>query len=62
MPAEARTAYATSARLVQRLLDRQGAAGVVELLRGIGRGVPFPEAFHATVGTTFEAFVSGAGQ
>ena len=51
-------AYATSTRAVQRLLDRHGSAGVVGLLRRIGFGLPFPEAFHDTMGTTFEAFVS----
>ena len=60
MPAEARAAYATSTRVVQRLLEQHGSAGVVGLLRGIGRGLPFPEAFHDAVGTTFEAFVSVA--
>ena len=58
MPAEARAAYATSTRAVQRLLGRYGSAGVVRLLRRIGFGLPFPEAFHDTMGTTFEAFVS----
>ena len=60
VPAEARTAYAISARMVQRLIDQHGTAGVVGLLRGIGRGLPFPEAFHDTIGTSFEAFLSVA--
>jgi tetratricopeptide (TPR) repeat protein len=60
MPAEARTAYAASTRIVQRLLTHHGTAGVVGLLRSIGRGVPFSEAFHETVGMTVEAFASGA--
>jgi tetratricopeptide (TPR) repeat protein len=59
MPAEARDAYATSTRAVQRLLERYGSEGIARLLRRIGFGLPFPEAFHDTVGTTFEAFVSG---
>ncbi len=58
MPAEARAAYATSTRVVHALLDRHGAVAVVRLLRTIGRGLPFPEAFHDSVGTTLEAFVS----
>ena len=58
MPAQAREAYATSTRVVQRLLEQHGSAAVVELLRGIGRGFPFLKAFQGAVGTTFEAFVS----
>jgi len=60
MPAQAREAYATSTRVVLRLLEQHGSAAVVELLRGIGRGQPFLEAFQGAVGTTFEAFVSVA--
>jgi len=60
MPAQAREAYATSTRVVLRLLEQHGSAAVVELLRGIGRGLPFLEAFQGAVGTTFEAFVSVA--
>ena len=56
MPADARVAYAISTRVVQRLLDQYGLAGIVRLLRGIGRGLPFPEAFHDALGLTFEAF------
>jgi len=59
MPSEARAAYATSTRVVHRLLDQHGAAAVVRLLRGIGRGLPFSEAFHESMGTTLDAFVSG---
>jgi tetratricopeptide (TPR) repeat protein len=56
VPAEARVAYATSTRVVQRLLQQHGLAGVVRLLRSIGRGLPFPDAFHDAVGVAFEAF------
>ena len=56
VPAEARVAYAISTRVVQRLLDQQGLAGIVRLLRSIGRGLPFPEAFHDAVGLRFESF------
>jgi len=60
MPAQAREAYATSTRVVLRLLEQHGSAAVVELLRGIGRGLPFLEAFQGAVGTTFDDFVSVA--
>ena len=56
MPADARVAYAVSTRAVQRLLDQHGPAVVARLLRSIGRGLPFPEAFQDAVGVTFDAF------
>lgn len=56
VPAEARVAYAISTRAVQRLLDQHGLAAVVRLLRGLGRGQPFSQAFLEAMGVTFEAF------
>lgn len=55
---EAKPAYAQSAIAVKSLLDRHGAAGVMGLLRAIGAGVPFAEAFHQALSASFEEFAS----
>jgi hypothetical protein len=49
--ADASLAYAESAVAVRALLDQAGAAGILNLLDDLGRGVPFAEAFekHAFV-------------
>jgi tetratricopeptide (TPR) repeat protein len=60
MPAEARVAYRASTLAVRRLLDQHGLAAVVRVLRGIGRGLPFDEAFHDGIGVGYETFASEA--
>jgi hypothetical protein len=62
IPAEARVAYGASTRAVRRLLDQHGLAAVVRVLRGIGRGLPFDEAFHDGIGVGFETFASEASR
>ena len=57
---EAKPAYAQSAIAVKSLLDRHGAAGVMGLLRAIGGGVPFAEAFHQALSVSFEEFAASA--
>ena len=42
---EAQIAYATSARAAKRLLDEAGGPAITNLLRDLGEGVPFEEAF-----------------
>ena len=58
VPAQARAAYAASTRVVQRLLDDYGIVAVVRLLRSVGLGIPFQEAFYDTVGSTVEDFAA----
>jgi len=43
--AEAPLAYATSALVVTRMLDLAGGYAVANLLRDLGDGVPFADAF-----------------
>lgn len=57
---EAKPAYAQSALVVKTLLDRHGAAGLMALLRGIGGGLPFEDAFREALSVSFEEFASGA--
>lgn len=55
---EAKPAYAQSALAVQSLLDRHGAVGVMGLLRAIGGGVPFADAFQQALSLSFEEFAA----
>jgi len=57
-PAEARVAYASSARAVQRLLDDAGNFAVVNLLRDLGDKVPFERAFLNRMQRSFADFES----
>jgi len=57
--ADARRAYATSARAAERLLEIGGGAAVANLLRDLGQGVDFETAFARRFPLTFEAFESG---
>jgi tetratricopeptide (TPR) repeat protein len=57
-PGQARTAYAASARVVQRLFEGYGTHAVAALLRAIGKGVPFSDAFYDTIGKPFELFAA----
>jgi hypothetical protein len=43
--ADAERAYATSGLAVRRLLDDAGGYAIANLLRDVGTGVPFPDAF-----------------
>ena len=57
--ADARRAYATSARAAQHLLEIGGGAAVANLLRDLGQGVDFETAFARRFPMTFDAFESG---
>ena len=57
-PAEARTAYAVSARAAQRLLDDAGNFAVVNLLRDLSENVPFERAFLSRMQRSFADFES----
>jgi len=54
--ADARLAYATSALAVRRLLDEAGGVAVANLLRDLGGGVPFEEAFLHRIQRSFTDF------
>ncbi len=56
LPPEARLAYAQSTRAVRHLLDRVGTNGMGALLKAIGEGRPFADAFRDTMGETFDSF------
>jgi tetratricopeptide (TPR) repeat protein len=56
---DAEIAYASAARAVQRLVDRQsGTAAIVALLEDLGRGAPFASAFHRRVAMSYENFAA----
>jgi hypothetical protein len=55
---QARLAYAASARAARQLLDEAGGFAVANLLRDLGQGVEFNEAFLHRMQRPFEAFAS----
>jgi hypothetical protein len=57
---EAKPAYAQSAIAVKTLIDRHGVVGVMGLLRAIGGGLPFAEAFQQALAVPFEEFAASA--
>jgi tetratricopeptide (TPR) repeat protein len=57
--ADARRAYATSARAAQRLLELGGGVAVANLLRDLGEGVELETAFARRMPLTFDAFEAG---
>ena len=54
--AQARLAYAYSARAVRRMLDLRGAPAVVALLQDLARGVEFAPAFQQRIFMRYEDF------
>jgi tetratricopeptide (TPR) repeat protein len=58
-PDEAALAYATSAIAVRRLLDRAGGVALTNLLRDLGEGDDFAEAFPRRMPFSFYAFQAG---
>jgi tetratricopeptide (TPR) repeat protein len=54
--AQAQLAYATSALAARRLLDEAGGFAVATLLRDLGQGVPFEEAFLHRIQRPFSEF------
>ncbi len=58
--AQAQLAYATSAYATRRLLETPGGgAAIVNLIRDLGSGVPFDEAFEHRFQESFDAFEAG---
>jgi hypothetical protein len=55
--AEARIAYAQSARLARRLLDDAGGPTVVTILRDLGAGQSFEAAYEQRLGLPLETFL-----
>jgi tetratricopeptide (TPR) repeat protein len=53
---QATLAYEASARVARRLLDEAGGFAVVNLLRDLGQGVDFNEAFLHRIQRSFESF------
>jgi tetratricopeptide (TPR) repeat protein len=53
---EATLAYATSARIVRRLIDEAGSFAVANLLRDLGQGVDFETAFYHRIQRRFADF------
>ena len=53
---QARLAYDVSARAARRLLDEAGGFALANLLRDLGQGVDFNEAFLHRIQRTFESF------
>jgi tetratricopeptide (TPR) repeat protein len=60
--ADARVAYATSARAAKRLLDQAGGAVIASLLRDLGDGVEFEAAFLHRIQRSLSDFESSLGQ
>jgi hypothetical protein len=58
--AQAQVAYATSALAVSRLLGEAGGFAMANLLRDLGEGADFDEAFLHRMQRPFAAFVAGA--
>jgi len=56
---QAVVAYATSALAVRRMLDEAGGFAVANLLRDLGEGVPFEEAFQHRMQRSFADFQTG---
>ena len=56
--AQATLAYAASARAARRMLDEAGGFAVANLLRDLGDGVPFEDAFAHRMQRTFADFQS----
>lgn len=59
---EAQVAYATSALAARRLLDEAGGAAVANLLRDLGDGVPFEEAFLHRIQRSLADFEASLSQ
>ena len=57
---QAQVAYATSALAVRQLLDEAGGFAIANLLRDLGDGVEFDEAFTHRIQRPFAAFVTDA--
>ncbi len=53
---QAQVAYATSALAARRLLDEAGGGAVANLLRDLGEGVPFDDAFLHRIGKSLADF------
>ena len=56
---QAKVAYDASARAVRQLLDESGGFAVANLLRDLGHGVDFNEAFLHWMHRSFESFEAG---
>jgi len=55
-------AYASAARAVRRLIERRGVTALVALLEDLGRGAPFPRAFHRRIAMRYEDFAAFMGR
>jgi hypothetical protein len=55
---DAQIAYATSALAARRLLDEAGGPAIANLLRDLGDGVPFEEAFLHRIGKSLADFAA----
>jgi hypothetical protein len=53
---QAQLAYATSAVAARRLIDDAGGVAIANLLRDLGEGVPFEEAFQHRMQRSFAEF------
>jgi tetratricopeptide (TPR) repeat protein len=53
---DAEVAYASAAHAVRRLIEQRGAAAIVALLKDLGRGAPFANAFHRRMAMRYEDF------
>ncbi len=60
--ADAQVAYAASAMAAKRLLDEAGGAAIANLLRDIGAGVPFEDAFQHRIQKSLADFEASLGQ
>jgi len=60
--ADAQVAYAASALAARRLLDEAGGIAVANLLRDLGAGVEFEEAFLHRVQRSFADFQASLSQ
>lgn len=54
-PSRVRRAYVLAGAFVQQLLEEHGPEVTGDVLAGVGRGAPFPQAFHQATGTTLPA-------
>jgi tetratricopeptide (TPR) repeat protein len=54
--ADARVAYAFSARAVRRMIELRGASAVVALLQDLRRGAQFSSAFHQRIAMRYDDF------
>lgn len=59
---DAQVAYAASALAAKRLLDEAGGAAITNLLRDLGEGVPFEQAFLHRIQKSVGEFESGLKQ